>query len=121
MGVFVVLTQPDITKMESMLTEKFPQNYYKICPGQWLVSATLEMQRSLGKVEQAIASLSEQSKKHDEKLDSIGKTVHSGKILLIVAGALLSALISAFGGIGLFFLNKLWNALIPLLQIKPHP
>jgi hypothetical protein len=39
MSVFVVLTQTNNSKLESLIKEKFPNDHYMLSPQQWLISA----------------------------------------------------------------------------------
>jgi hypothetical protein len=80
------------------------------------LSTTIEIYRSLGKIEQAISDLTKQSSDQYKKIDDISKTVHVGKGILIAA----SIVLSAFGGIIIFFLNKFWDTFAPLIQTAIH-
>ena len=50
-------------------------------------------------------------------IDDIGKTIYTGKGILIAAGSVLAIL----SGLVVLILDKIWNAIVPLLQTKPHP
>jgi hypothetical protein len=39
MSVFVVLSDVDNTKLETLIKEKFSEDYYLLSPGQWLISS----------------------------------------------------------------------------------
>jgi hypothetical protein len=72
------------------------------------------MQYSLGKLIEAIETLKTQGDKHADKLDKISSNVTWAKGAFWAAAAILSVC----GSIATFFLVKLCNAIIPLLQIK---
>ena len=93
-----------------------PQSY----PGSdysFTLQGIIEMQRTMGRLEEAIKNLTEQSKTHADEIKDIGKKVYAAKVVFMVFGAILAAL----GSLAVFFLDKIWNAVIPLIQIKPHP
>ncbi len=81
------------------------------------LSTVIEIHRSLGRVERAIDELTKQSSEQANQLKDLDKTIHGGKVLLKV----IAFLITLSAGVIGFFLNKIWDAIIPLLQIKPHP
>ena len=100
------------TSPPSSLPESAPTRYTGMTE-----SAVIEIYRTLGKVDRAVEELTRQSTDQSKKIDDIGKTVHAGKVLLTAIGMV----ITAFGGIAVFFLGKIWNAIVPLLLNKPHP
>jgi len=77
----------------------------------------MEIQKSIGQLEQAVTTLTEESKKRGDTLDLISHQVYAAKVVMWVIGIILTGL----SGIAVFLLNKMWDAIIPLLQIKPHP
>jgi hypothetical protein len=49
------------------------------------------MQGTMGEVKEAVSSLKEQSKRHDDKLDQIGKDVHAAKVTMrVLVGIILA-------------------------------
>ncbi len=94
------------------LPESTPSEYTGVT-----VSTVIEIYRTLGKVERAVEELSKQSAVQQTKLDGIGNTVHTGRGILIAVSAILTIL----GGTIVFFLSKIWDALVPVIQAKPHP
>jgi hypothetical protein len=72
------------------------------------VQTVLEMQRTLGSVEKAIAHLEDKSKDYGQKLETIGKDLHAAKIvgafIVLVAG----------------FLGFVIHELIPILSNLKH-
>lgn len=50
MPILAVLAEPDNQKLETAITEGFPEDFVKIRPGQWLVSAELTAQELSGKL-----------------------------------------------------------------------
>lgn len=110
--------EKSLTKNKPDDESSLPHDLPKSTPPEYsghTLSTTIEIYRTLGRVEQAIENLSKQHSEQSKKIDDIGKTVHIGKGILIAASVILSAL----GGIAVFFLNKIWHALIPLLQTHP--
>ena len=80
------------------------------------LSTTIEIYKSLGKIEQAITDLTKQSSDQGKNIADISKTVHVGKGILIAASIVLGAL----GSIIIFFLNKFWDTFAPLIQTAIH-
>jgi hypothetical protein len=39
MSIFVVLSEVDNAKLESLIKEKYPEDYYQLSPRQWLISS----------------------------------------------------------------------------------
>ena len=39
MSIFVVLSEVDNEKLETLIKEKYPQDYYQLSPRQWLISS----------------------------------------------------------------------------------
>jgi hypothetical protein len=39
MSIFVVLSEVDNVKLESLIKEKYPEDYYQLSPRQWLISS----------------------------------------------------------------------------------
>jgi len=80
------------------------------------LQAIMEMQKTLGQLTQAVTTLTEESKKHREKIDDMSHKIYAAKISLWIVGFVLTAV----GGIVAFFLNRIWE-IIPLIPTKPHP
>jgi hypothetical protein len=38
MSIFVVLSELDNAKLETLIKEKYPEDYYQLSPRQWLIS-----------------------------------------------------------------------------------
>lgn len=95
-------------------TPQLPDSTPKVYPGSnydFTLQAVVEMQRSLGKLENAIINLTDQSQKQGIKLDTISHRVSIAQGVAIAGTVILTAL----GSFIAFLLNKI----IPLLQIKP--
>lgn len=82
----------------------------------YVLEIVMGMQSTMGKLTEAVESLKQQSAKHDEKLDGIGKDIHTAKTTLKVVGAILAAAI-AFGG---WVANKGIDAFVQLRQPTPQ-
>jgi len=39
MSIYVVLSEVDNEKLETLIKEKYPQDYYQLSPRQWLISS----------------------------------------------------------------------------------
>ena len=39
MSIFVVLSEVDNVKLESLIKEMYPEDYYQLSPRQWLISS----------------------------------------------------------------------------------
>lgn len=65
------------------------------------------MQTTTGKLVEAVETLKIESKEQRQKIDRISHTIYAA-----------AAVVTVTGGIGLFILNKIWDAV--LLYFKPH-
>lgn len=80
----------------------------------------MEMQKTLGKLDQAVTTLTVELEKNSKTLNNVDKDVHAAKVTIkVVCG-----LITFIGG-GIFYLFwKIWDALVPILThlvpIVPH-
>lgn len=77
-------------------------------PGQnydFTLQAVYEMKGTLGELKNAIASLTEQVKDNDKKLDRVALVIYA-------AGAVLAV----FGAIGGFVLRGAWEIIAPILK-----
>jgi hypothetical protein len=75
------------------------------------LQAIMEMQKSVGKLTEAVESLKEQTRGHGHKLDQIGKDVHAAKVVIGVVGSLI---LVAAG-----FLGWIINTLFQYLSTHP--
>jgi hypothetical protein len=55
----------------------------------YVLEIVMRMQDTMGQLREAVGSLKEQSKSHDEKLDKIGKDVHAAKVVIYLFGGLI--------------------------------
>lgn len=114
-------TGPSSENPEGSVPEASPQitpQAYSPYDHSFTLQATMEMQKTLGKLEQAVTTLTEESKNSREKLGKIDKDIHAAKVTIKVVGVILAAIGS--GALALFW--KIWTAVSPLIQIKlPHP
>jgi ABC-type nickel/cobalt efflux system permease component RcnA len=84
----------------------FPSGDYS-----YVLEIVMGMQLTMGKLSEAVDSLKAESKRHDDKLDSIGKDVHAAKVVVSVIGALI---VLAFGFLG-------WIGHEALQYLSSHP
>jgi hypothetical protein len=77
----------------------------------------MEIQKSLGQLIQSVTTLTDENKDQNKTIKGLSHKIS------IAQGALwvLVGIISASGVFVGFFLNKIWNAAIILLQMKPNP
>ena len=95
---------------ESSSSLTTPQSYPETPPPQlhssgdftYTVEVVMGMQATLGKLTEAVDALKGQVKGHGEKLEQIGKEIHTAKVILsmcggaiIVVGGIISLLIKA--------------------------
>src|SRR2546425_492681 len=86
------------------LPEGTPSSY----PGSdysFTLQSVMEMQKSVGQLIQAVTTLTETSKKHDEKIDKISHRVYAASVVIAI-----------FTAIGAFLLNKIADAVIAALK-----
>lgn len=75
--------------------EKFAEGtpHVQTSPGDFsLLEIVMAMQGTLSKLEEAVEGLKSASKSHGEKLESIGKDVHTAKVLAGIGGGILGVL-----------------------------
>jgi len=81
-----------------------PERYAEIPPPQssqssgdysYTLEVVMSMQATLGKLTEAVEALKDRSKGQTEKLEQIGKEVHTAKVMTTVVGAILLAILAA--------------------------
>lgn len=80
----------------------------------------MEIQKNLGQINQAITTLTEESKKNNAKLDEVSHKVYAAQVTLKVVGSVLGII----GSGALFLFWKIWAGVAPLIQLQikpPHP
>lgn len=96
--------------------ETTPPSYPSYDPSH-ILQSVIEMQKSIGMLTQAVTTLTEESKKNSEKLDKISHKIYAAQVVIGIAGGGLALI-----GSGLFILFcKIWDAISPIIQLKPHP
>jgi len=78
----------------------------------FVLQSIMEVQKSIGQLNANVTTLIEQSRDHSRKIEDACKDIHAAKKVLYALGAVFTAL----GGIGVFFLNKIWDAVLPLIK-----
>jgi hypothetical protein len=76
----------------------------------------MEIQKNLGQLNQAVITLTEESKKGNTKLDEVSHKVYAAQVTIGVVGSILAAI----SGGALFLFWKIWDAVYPILLTKPH-
>lgn len=56
--------------------------------------AVMELQRAVGKLDEAVGTLKEQGKQHSEKLDKISLRIYAATAVLLVLGTILGFLVN---------------------------
>jgi hypothetical protein len=81
------------------------------------LQTVMDMQQTLGQLKQAVVTLTEQQKDHTNKLDAIGKDVHTGKVALRVIGVVAVGL----GGLLAWILARAWDVILKSYIHGAHP
>jgi hypothetical protein len=63
----------------------------------YVLEIVMRMQESVGRLTEAVGSLKEQSKNHGEKLEQIGRDIHTAKTTVKVVGGIIAAVIGIAG------------------------
>jgi hypothetical protein len=71
------------------------------------LQAVFEMQGRLGRLEQAVETLTDQQKDNNTKIQHMEKVIYAATVIVIFVGPLIGVIIS-----------KVWELIFPLL--KPH-
>jgi hypothetical protein len=77
----------------------------------------MEIQKNLGQLSQAVVTLTDESKKIREVLEGVSKDIHAAKVSMKIIWGILTIV----GGIVVVLFWKIWDAILPLIHIKPHP
>ncbi len=111
-----------------MVKEGPPRHFAETTPQlptgdySYTLEIVMQMQRSMGKLEEAVGALKDQLKAHDTKLDGVGKEVqgiakevHGANVAIRVAIAIMTAVFAVAG----FALKAYLDYSIAALQHKP--
>lgn len=77
----------------------------------------MEIQKNLGQLTQAVTTLTEESKKSRETLEGISKDIHAAKVSMKIIWGMLGIV----GSVVVVLFWKIWDVLLPLIQLKHHP
>jgi len=77
----------------------------------------MEMQKTVARLDQSVTTLTENFKKDSGLLNEISHKMFAAQVVVSIVGALLVGL----GGVAVWFLNKIWDTILPLVQIIPPP
>jgi flagellar hook-basal body complex protein FliE len=83
----------------------------------FVLQSVMEMQKTLGQLTQAVTTLTEVSKKSKEDLSEVSKDIHAAKVSMKIICAIVSVVGS---GVAIVFW-KILEAILPMIQLKPHP
>jgi len=90
----------DRERTKDTIPSRLPETTPQVFPGQnydFTLQAVFEMQKTVGKLTEAVETLKDQSKHHGDKLDKIGNDVHAAKVVLKIVGAAIVAFIAFCG------------------------
>jgi hypothetical protein len=76
---------------------RFPETTPQTYPGSefsFTLQTVIEIQKSVGQLQEAVGTLKVQSQRHDEKLDKINLRIYGATAVLIVLGAILGFLLN---------------------------
>ena len=100
----------DRPPQRSQIPDVVTPPYAKVVSDAWMVEGMMQMQKTLGELTSSVGSLKSASDKQGAKLDRISH-------ILFAAGVVLSIIL----GIGAFLMNKMWDGIVHLIMISPHP
>jgi len=93
---------------------KTPPQEYVLPEHSFILQAIMEMQKAIGKLTQAVETLTEDSRKNGAKLDDISHKVYAAQVTIKIVGGILSII----GGVVLVFFWKIWAIIAPLIELK---
>ena len=108
-------SQSPIDSIPTQLPQTTPQAYAP-SDHSFTFQTFMEIQKNLGQLNQAIVTLTEESKKSSTKLDEVSHKVYAAQVTIGVVGSILAAI----SGGALFLFWKIWDAIYPILLSKPH-
>jgi hypothetical protein len=74
--------------------ETTPPTLYPSSEQGFPLLALMELQRSVGKLDEAVGTLKEQGKQQNDRLDKISKTIYAATAVLIVLGTILGFMVN---------------------------
>ena len=109
--------QGSLGSVPSQLPHTTPEAYHPSTSDHGLsFQATMEMHKSIGQLTQAVATLTEESKKNSEILSKVSHKVYATQVTIWVVGGLITVLCGAI----FTLFCKIWDAIYPFIQLKPH-
>ena len=91
---------PDINPADKGTPDRYPTSTppgLQAADHSWVLQAIMEMQKSLGGLEQAVKALTEQAKEQGNKLDKVSHDVTALRTTIKTAAAVLGALMAIVG------------------------
>lgn len=85
---------------EATTPSRLPDTTPQVYPGQhydFILQGVFDIQKTLGRVTEAVETLKTESISQRDKVDQIGKDVHAAKVVVRLVGA---AVVLAFAGMG---------------------
>ena len=77
----------------------------------------MDIQKNLGQLNQAVTTLTEESKKNNILMEDVSRKVYAAQVTFGVVGSILATICGAT----LFLFWKIWDAVYPLILVKlPH-
>lgn len=77
--------------------QRFPETTPQVYPGSdysFTLQAVLELQKSVGQLQEAVGTLKEQAKQHGDKLEKIAQRIYAATAVLIVLGTIIGFLLN---------------------------
>ena len=87
--------QPERSGSQGDQLPRFPETtpqQYRGSDYSFTLQAVLELQKSVGQLQEAVGTLKEQGKQHAEKLDKISLRIYAATAVLIVLGTIIGSL-----------------------------
>jgi len=85
-----------------------PPPQFQAVDHSWVLQTIMELQKTTGQLTEAVHTLSRQTEKHGDKLDSISHRIYGA-----------AAVLAALGAIIYFFLDRMWGQILSVLQHLP--
>jgi len=90
---------------------------YAAADHSFTMQTFMEIQKNLGQLTQAVITLTEESKKSREVMEGVSKDIHAAKVSMKIIWGMLGIV----GSIVIVLFWKIWDVILPLIQLKPHP
>jgi hypothetical protein len=82
---------------ETTTPSRFPETTPQVYPGSdysFTLQAVLELQKSVGQLQEAVSTLKDQAKQHSDKLEKISLRIYAATAVLVVLGSIIGFLLN---------------------------